>query len=157
MTPVAPPLETPPSPPGETPSPLCQGTVKRGKRRGSPCPARVSPGSTYCVNHDPAREAERARAGAIRREPGDPGTELGTYQGIARRAAKVLEELETFSVVEDEDGDEHFVRHLEPAVANAKLNALRFLTVLIERRVLRKDGEPGDGPPSPMDLERALQ
>ncbi len=156
MTPVSPPLDPPACPPGETGLPLCQGTVKRGKRRGSPCPARVSPGSVYCPNHDPAREAERARAGAIRHEPGDPGTELGSYQGIARRAAKVLEELNTFAVIEDEDGEEQFIPFLEPAVANAKLNALRFLAVLIERRKL-SDGEPTGDAPSPLDLERALQ
>lgn len=149
-------MTTPPEPPknppgdgGEPPERFCPGT---SKKRGVRCIYELKPGETHCYNHDPAREAERKAAGAIRRQPGDPGTPLGTYDGIARRAAKVLEDLEAFSEVEDEDGDVVYLRHLEPAVANAQLNALRFLAVMVR---IRSEGKskPNESLPNITNVE----
>ena len=109
------PRRPPPSPPPPIDPARCPALTKRGKQ----CIYALKPGEAACPNHDPARAAERAAAGAIRN--GDPGTELGGYPGITRRAVRILEELEQ-------------VAEFTPAVANARRNALRFLAELVARR-----------------------
>jgi hypothetical protein len=140
--PSTPPGGTPPGPP----RPRCPATTKTGVR----CIAPLKPGETFCYSHDPAREAERKADAATRRQPGDLGTELGSLDGIARRTAKVLEELETFAEVEDEETGEVIALEpvITPARASAKLNTLRLLAALVIKRqqpMKRKADDPGAG------------
>jgi hypothetical protein len=114
MTPAGPPQAPPGGDPELSPPRGCPATKKNGK----PCGAPLKPHESACYNHDPARDAERRSHGALRQ--GDPGTELGGYPGIARRAAQVLADLEA--------GD------LEPIQANAQRGLLRFLAELVGRR-----------------------
>lgn len=128
------PSRKPPRPPRD--APRCPGAPERNVA----CTARLKPGETHCYNHDPARYGERAAAARLARgrKPGDLGSELGTYDGLARRAAKVLAELEEGFLVEDEDGETKWVSNLEPKLAVAQLNALRLLAALVKIRTAEK-------------------
>lgn len=98
--------------------PRCPGDPARGVG----CLYVLKAGETHCFNHDPRRAAERsANARKARsRKPGDLGTELGTYDGLARRAAEVLRKLEKGKV--------------EPKEGTAQITALRFLAALVRAR-----------------------
>lgn len=137
---VPPPDPRPPLDPGR-----CPAFTKYGKQ----CAYALKPGVPACPNHDPARVAARAAAGATRN--GDPGTELGGYPGITRRVVRILEQLEG-------------VAEFTPAVANARRNALKFLAEMVARRdqslkAAKALEEVGmgrgndDGPDKPRSLE----
>jgi len=132
---------------------------------------RLKKGERFCYNHDPARAEERRANGAKRRRPGDLDGPLGTLDEIARRAAKLLEQLEKGILVEELLGEkvtEHLrlrVRRelgvlvaLEPSRANSMLAALRFLAQLDQlRRALKaKKASPSAAGGEVFDLEQAL-
>jgi hypothetical protein len=140
VTPEEPPIDPPGSSVAAAPPKHCPGPTKRGVS----CIYVLKTGESHCWNHDPRRAADRKAAGAVRRQPGDPGTELATYDGIARRAAKVLELLED-GVVVVKKGDVVWTAKIEAATANARINTLRFLASLVQLRAERKKGgEDGD-------------
>lgn len=148
MTPGEPPTDPPGPAPAAAPPKHCPGPTKRGVS----CIYALKPGESHCWNHDPRRAAERKAAGAIRRQPGDLGAELGTLDSIARRAAGVLEKLEEGFVGMDGDGNERFVSTLEPAQANARIATLRFLASLVQLRREKKRGADGDAAPDLKEL-----
>jgi len=126
---------------------------------GGRCITPLRPGETFCYSHDPARAEQRKKDAASKRHPGDLGTELGTLDGIARRVAKVLEDLDTFAEVEDPETGQvlEYIPILTPARASAKLNALRALAALVIRRTERKRLTVGDTVPGEdQDLDAAL-
>lgn len=149
----------PPGKPPASPRPRCPGPPERPNVR---CIAFLKAGCTHCASHDPARAGERAAKGLGRRQPGDIGSELGTLNGIARRAAKVLDELEHgIPIVYEERRKRGQPTHrdLDPKEASARINVLRFLAVMVRLRETPKKGQqaslPGT-PGTPYDLEGAL-
>lgn len=80
-------MSTPPAPPPSPPRHRCEAVTANGV----PCIAITKSGEKHCPNHDPAKAAQRranAAKGAIRQ--GDPGTELGSIEGVIRRMARVV-------------------------------------------------------------------
>jgi hypothetical protein len=128
----------PPDPPPDLDPTRCPGLRKKS---GKQCVYTLKATETHCPNHDPKRSTVRQEAGRTRN--GDLGTELGSYDGLARRTAKLIEELETGAFVVDEDtGEREFVPKLAPAIANAKRGAYRFLAELVARRLDAKWSKP---------------
>ncbi len=142
---------TPPGPPQPTPiAPRCEHTTKRGVR----CIAIARNGSA-CWNHSAegrARQkeigAKGGRSGALRQ--GDPGTELGTVDGVRRRLAKLLVALEHDGGLEEESR----AKRQTPQNASAQLQVLRVLLTAVKPVV---GSASSSAPANPAPAEGSLE